>query len=52
MIRSYGVENCFYGSDFPMWNHSEEFERFLALGFTPEENQLMLADNFKRCFQR
>ncbi len=50
MIRSYGVENCFYGSDFPMWNHSEEFERFLALGFTPEENQLMLADNFKRFY--
>ena len=47
VIRIYGVENCFFGSDFPMWCHAEELERFLKLGFTKEENQLMLADNFK-----
>ena len=47
MVRTYGVENCFFGSDFPMWSHEEELERFLKLGFTPEENQLILADNFK-----
>lgn len=48
MVRTYGVENCFFGSDFPMWSHEEELERFLKLGFTKEENQLILADNFKR----
>lgn len=49
MIRGYGIENCFFGSDFPMWSHSKELERFLALGFTEEENQLILSKNFKEC---
>ena len=47
MIRTYGVENCFYGSDFPMWNHEEELERFFKLGFTEDENRRLLAQNFK-----
>lgn len=47
IIKNYGTENCFFGSDFPMWNHTDEFERFLALGFNEKENQHMLADNFK-----
>lgn len=47
MVRTYGVENCFFGSDFPMWSHEEELERFLALGFSEHENQLILADNFR-----
>jgi hypothetical protein len=49
MIRSYGVENCFFGSDFPMWSHADELERFLALGFTEEENRRILSENFKEC---
>ncbi|WP_303837527.1 amidohydrolase family protein [Ruminococcus flavefaciens] len=47
IIRRYGIENCFFGSDFPMWSHEDELTRFLALGFTEEENQKMLATNFK-----
>ena len=47
LIRKYGVENCFFGTDFPMWSHEEELDRFLSLGFTREENQMILADNFK-----
>lgn len=47
MIRTYGVENCFFGSDFPMWSHDEELERFLNLGLSEEENRLILAKNFK-----
>ena len=47
IIRKYGVENCFFGSDFPMWSHEDELMRFLKLGFTEEENQKILADNFK-----
>ena len=30
-----------------MWSHEEEFERFLKLGFTEEENRKLLAGNFK-----
>lgn len=47
MIRTYGVENCFFGSDFPMWTHEEELERFFALGFSEDENRKLLAGNFK-----
>ena len=47
LVRKYGVENCFFGSDFPMWSHEEELGRFLALGLSQKENQLILADNFK-----
>lgn len=51
IIKGYGVENCFFGSDFPMWSHSDELERFLALGFSEEENRLILAENFKNCMK-
>ena len=47
LVRKYGIENCFFGSDFPMWSHEDELMRFLKLGFTEKENQMILADNFK-----
>lgn len=50
MIRGYGTENCFFGSDFPMWNHKDELERFLSLGFSEAENRRILAENFKSFF--
>ena len=46
MIRTYGVEKCFFGSDFPMWSHSHELENFLSLGFSESENKMILAENF------
>ena len=48
MVRAYGVENCFFGVDFPMWSHDEELERFFKLGLTEEENRKVLAENFKQ----
>ncbi|MDE6036443.1 MAG: amidohydrolase family protein [Ruminococcus sp.] len=50
LINKYGVENCFFGSDFPMWSHEEELERFLSLGFTEQENKMILAENFRRFY--
>ena len=47
IIRTYGVENCFFGVDFPMWSHDAEFERFLKLGFSEDENRKILSGNFK-----
>ena len=47
IIHKYGSENCFFGSDFPMWDHEDELERFLALGLTEEENRMILSENFK-----
>ena len=47
IIHIYGSENCFFGSDFPMWDHEEELERFLALGLTEEENRMIFSENIK-----
>lgn len=50
-IRKFGVDKCFFGCDFPMWNHKEELERFISLGFSDEENRLILAENFKNFYK-
>lgn len=50
-IKRFGIENSFFGCDFPMWNHVEELERFLSYGFTEEENQLVLSGNFKSFYE-
>ncbi len=47
IIRTYGVENCFFGSDFPMWSHEDELERTFAMGFKEEELRKLLGQNFK-----
>lgn len=45
-IRKYGVENCFFGVDFPMWDHKEELDRFFKLNLTDAENRKILSENF------
>ena len=45
IINKHGYKNFFFGSDFPMWDHSEELKRFLSLGLTEEENKAILYDN-------
>lgn len=45
MIRHYGVENCMFGTDFPMWSPKQEAERLLSLGFTYEEYKKMFSEN-------
>lgn len=45
-IRRHGAENCFFGVDFPMWDHCEELERFFSLELTDAENRGILSENF------
>ena len=47
LIDKIGPDRLIFGTDFPMWSHEEELERFLALGFTEAENRRILSDNFK-----
>ena len=47
IINKFGIENCVFGVDFPMWCHSDEFEKLLALGFSHEQNQQILSGNLK-----
>ena len=50
-IAHFGVDHTMFGTDFPMWQPKEELERFFALGYSQEENQAMLYDNFARLFR-
>ena len=47
LIRHYGVENCLFGTDFPMWDPKKEADRLLSLGFTREEYKKLFAENAK-----
>lgn len=48
MIRKHGVDKMLFGSDYPMWDHKEEFERFLRLELTEEERRAILFNNTER----
>ena len=50
LVNYYGAENMFFGSDFPMWRHAEELERFFNIGLSYEDNKRILAENFKQYF--
>ena len=50
MIRHMGPERFFFGTDFPMWDHVLELERFLNLGLTDRENEMILYRNFETFF--
>lgn len=50
-IKKFGIEKSFFGCDFPMWNHKEEFERFISCGFSEEENRLILSENFRNFYK-
>ena len=45
MIEKHGVENFLFGTDYPMWNHKEELERFSKLPLSEEEKQMILYKN-------
>lgn len=48
MIRKAGVEKFMFGSDFPMWDHEGEMERFMRLGLTEGEREAILHLNAER----
>lgn len=50
-IRRFGVENVFYGSDYPMWNPEHELELFMQMGLTDREREDILWNNAARMFQ-
>lgn len=50
LIDRLGWEKLMWGSDFPMWDHAEELERFFALGLSQQQNQAILYDNFARFY--
>lgn len=47
IIRRYGADRVFFGTDYPMWQPEEEMARFLALPLTEEERESILHLNFE-----
>lgn len=50
IIRRHGVEKVLFGTDFPMWGHEDELQRFDRLALTGEERELILGGNAMRLF--
>jgi len=48
IIRKHGADKILFGTDYPMWSHKDELQRFLKLGLTNEENELILGKNASR----
>ncbi|HHW47268.1 MAG TPA: amidohydrolase [Clostridiaceae bacterium] len=48
IIRKHGADKILFGTDFPMWSHQDEFQRFQKLGLTKGENELILWKNASR----
>ena len=51
LIDALGVERIMWATDFPMWDPYVELQHIFELGFTPEENQSILYDNFVRFYR-
>lgn len=50
ILRGYGVDHVFFGSDYPAWTPGEELERFLRLPLDGNEREQILWGNAKRMF--
>ena len=47
IIRKYGVGRVFFGTDYPMWEPSEEMNRFDMLPLTQAEKKAILGENLQ-----
>lgn len=50
IIRGFGPDKIFFGTDFPMWDHYSEIQRFMRLDLSDDENNKILSGNFKKYF--
>jgi len=51
LIDHYGVENCFFGTDFPLWDYGGEVERFFKLDLPFDYMDRILSWNFREYFR-
>ncbi len=50
MIHRFGADKFMFGVDFPMWNHDEEFLRFMELPLTDDEREQIFSKTFISLF--
>ncbi len=48
IMRRHGMNKVLFGTDYPMWDHAEELERFMRLDLTEDERRAVLHDNAYR----
>lgn len=48
LTRLYGTNRVMFGSDFPMWDPSDELQKFTSLGFAEDELSNLLSNNALR----
>lgn len=51
LIKAYGVDRVLFGTDFPMWNASDELKMFARIPLTEEEKQQILHKNAEKLFK-
>ena len=50
LLETLGTRRFLFGTDFPMWDHREELDRFLSLGLPEDARDDILFRNFQRLF--
>ena len=48
IIDMLGVERFFFATDFPMWDATNELERFNKIPLTSEEKEMIFSKNIKK----
>ena len=51
LIEHFGARRFFFGVDYPMWDHEEELERFMALDLSDSEREMILYKKLRAYFQ-
>lgn len=50
LIKMYTADRVLFGTDYPMWSHKQEFERFNKIDLTQEEREKILYKNAMKLF--
>jgi len=50
MIRNHGAGKFMFGSDYPMWTHKDELDRFFRLDLSEAEREAILYNNAAKLF--
>lgn len=48
LIKHFGAERFFFGTDYPMWTAKEEIERFLHLPLKDSEREIIFSENLEK----
>ncbi len=51
LIDHYGADKFLFGTDFPIWNASQEIEKIHALGLSEAEEAMIFAKNFCKLYK-